>query len=150
MTDVAIKTQVMNTIKEALKTIPEVKTVERLPAKGIDLDICPKPAVFFYDEEEKCSKRGRLAQGEIALIVFAYIPLLMENYDNANDIADVVQGRIHATMALDLLTGNPLINNCQEGTVHKDYPNDEYLLLIMTFNVTYHHNWGDAFSNANY
>jgi len=76
--------------------------------------------------------------------------LLMDNYDDANNIADVIQGRVHEVMALSALTGNPLINGCLEGTVTKDYPNDEYLLLIMTFNVTYQHNWGDAFSNANY
>jgi hypothetical protein len=150
MVDVAIKSQVMNTIKDALKTIPEVKTVERIPAKGIDLDVAPMPAIFFYDEDEDRGRRNRLATGIIDLIVFGYVPLTLEGYDDINDVVDVMQGRIHAIMATDALTGQPLIQNIEEGTVHKDYPNDEYLLLIMRFKVTYQHNWGDAFSNAGY
>jgi hypothetical protein len=150
MVDIAIKTQVMDAIKEALKTIPEVKTVERIPAKGIDLDVAPMPAIFFYDEDEDRSRRNRLATGVINLIVFGYVPLTMEGYDDINPIVDLLQGRIHEIMAKNALTGQTLIQNIEEGKVHKDYPNDEYLLLIMTFTVTYLHNWGDAFSNAGY
>lgn len=150
MTDVAIKTQVMDAIKEAFKTIPEVKTVERIPAKGIDLDVAPMPALFFYDEDENRDRRNRVAIGVINLIVFGYVPLTMEGYDDINPIVDLLQARVHEVMAKNALTGQPLIQNILEGKVYKDYPNDEYLLLIMTFTVTYSHNWGDALSNAGY
>ena len=150
MTDVAIKSQVMDAIKEALKTIPEVKTVERIPAKGIDLDTAPMPAIFFYDEDEDRDRRNRVANGLINLIVFGYVPLTMAGYDDINPLVDLIQGRVHAIMATHALTGQSLIQNITEGKVVKDYPNDEYLLLIMQFTVTYSHNWGDAFSNAGY
>jgi hypothetical protein len=150
MTDIAIKTQVMDAIKEALKTISEVKTVERIPAKGIDLDVAPMPAIFFYDDDENRDRRNRIAIGEIQIIVFGYVPLLMEGYDDINPLVDLIQGRIHEVMAKNAFTGQPLIQNIIEGKVHRDYPNDEYLLLIMQFTVTYTHNWGDAFSNAGY
>lgn len=140
----------MEAIKTALKTITEAKTVERIPAKGVDLDVAPLPGIFFYDEDEKRDRRNRLAIGDVQIVVFGYIPLLMEGYTDANLIADTLQGRIHEVMTQNLLTGSPLISNCIEGTVHKDYPSDEYLLLIMTYTVTYQHNWGDAFSNVNY
>lgn len=150
MADVAVKTNVMEAVKTALKTIPEVLTVERIPAKGIDLDVAPMPAIFFYDEDENRDRRNRVATGAVNIIVFGYIPLLMEGYKDVNDLADLVQGRIHNVMTQHSLTGNPLIQNIVEGKVYKDYPNDEYMLLIMTFTVTYLHNWGDAFSNAGY
>jgi hypothetical protein len=150
MTDIAVKTQVMDAIKEALKTIPEVKTVERIPAKGIDLDVAPMPAIFFYDDDENRDRRNRIAIGEIQIIVFGYVPLLMEGYDDINPLVDLIQGRIHEVMAKNAFTGQPLIQNIIEGKVHRDYPNDEYLLLIMQFTVIYSHNWGDAFSNAGY
>ena len=148
--ELTIKSQAMHSIKDALATIPEAKTVARVPAKGTDLDIAPLPAIFFYDDVEKRKKKNRLSEGVINLVVFAYVPLLMEGYEDANDIADLLQGRIHAVMMLDLLTGSPLISKCDEGTVHKDYPNDDYLVIIMNYDITYQHNAGDAFKNTDY
>ena len=148
--DKTIKTQAMDAIKAALQTIPEAKTVERVPAKGTDLDVAPTPAIFFFDDVEKRSKKNRLAEGVVNVIVFAYIPLLMEGYDDANVLADLFQGRIHAVMMASPITGAPLISKCDEGTVHKDYPNDEYMVVIMNYDITYFHNAGDAFNNTDY
>jgi len=148
--DKTIKTQVLEAIQEALATITEVKTIARIPATGIDLDVAPTPALFFYDESETRDKRNRLAVGTMKIIIFAYIALQMSDYDSAGEMADFLQGKVHTVMTQEILTGQPLIQMMVEGPVLKDYPNDEYMVLIMEYNVTYQHTWGNAFSVANF
>jgi hypothetical protein len=145
-----IKTQVMDSIKAALATISELKTVERIPATGLDMDVAPSPALLFYDLSEERSRRNRLAVGVLRVILLAFIPLVMNDFNEAGSLADVIQGRVHTVMNTHLLTGSPLISLINEISVLKEYPNDEYLVVIMQYDVTYEHNWGDAFSNAGY
>jgi hypothetical protein len=145
-----IKTQVLDSILDALEQIPEAKTVVRIPASGLDLDVAPAPVVCFYDEVEKRTRRNRVAMGTVKIVVFSYIPLTLSDYDSAGELGDIIQGRIHTAMTLDALTGQPLIQEVEEIQVLKDYPNDQYLVIIGEYNVTYLHTWGDAFSNTNY
>lgn len=148
--DKTIKTQVLEGILEALQGIPEAKTVVRIPASGLDLDVVPSPVICFYDDIEKRVKRGRVAVGVVKLIVFAYIPLTLSDYGSAGELADLLQGRIHAVMTLGIQTGLPLIQEVEEVQIMKDYPNDQFLVIVGEYNVSYLHTWGDAFSNTDY
>jgi hypothetical protein len=145
-----IKTQVLDGILEALTQIPEAKTVVRIPAGGLDLDIAPAPVICFYDDVEKRSRRNRLATGIVKIVIFAYVPLTLSDYGTAGELGDIIQGRIHTAMVLNILTGQPLIQEVEEVQILKDYPNDQFLVLIGEYNVTYLHTWGDAFSSTNY
>jgi hypothetical protein len=41
-----------------------------------------------------------------------------------------------------------LVENLQEERVWKEFPNDQYGVLFMSFTLTYGHAWGDAFSTT--
>ena len=62
-----------------------------------------------------------------------------------NDVADNLQGKIHNAL-IGKSRAQGLVANFQEERVWKEFPNDQYGVLYMSFILTYGHAWGDAFS----
>jgi len=143
----SIKVQAMRKLEEVLAAIPELGSVNRWHGKPIDLDRVKLPALFLFEEEERRDKRNRLAVGEIKLHLMTFISLTPAGQVSFNDVADNLQGKIHnALITTAELKG--LVTNLVEGMVRKEFPNDLYGVLYQDFDITYFHNWGDAFSVA--
>jgi len=143
----SIKVQAMRKLEEVLAAIPELGSVNRWHGKPIDLDRVKLPALFLFEEEEHRDKRNRLAVGEIKLHLMTFISLTPAGQVSFNDVADNLQAKIHnALITTAELKG--LVTNLVEGMVRKEFPNDLYGVLYQDFDITYFHNWGDAFSVA--
>jgi hypothetical protein len=143
----SVKVQVMRKLAEILGTIPELGSVHRWQGKPTDLDQVKLPALFLFEEEESRDKRNRLAVGVVKLHLMVFIPLSPAGSVSFNDLADNLQGEIHnALITTSGLKG--LVENLQEGVFRKEFPNDLYGVLYQSFNITYFHAWGDAFSVA--
>lgn len=143
----SIKVQVMHKLAEVLAGVPGIGSVNRWEGKPIDLDTLKMPALFLYEESEHRDKRNRLAVGVIKLAVMVFIPLTPAGSVSFNDVADNLQGEIHnALIGTTVLKG--LVENIVEGEVRKEMANDLYGALYQTFDITYMHAWGDAFSVA--
>jgi len=141
-----IKVQVMQKLAEVLGAIPELGSVHRWQGNPTDLDRVKLPAVFFWDEDETRDKRNRLAIGTLKLYVAVFIRLSPAGAASFNVGADNLQGTIHnALIGTAGLKG--LVENLQEDRVWKEY-HDQYGVLFMSFNLTYGHAWGDAFSTT--
>ena len=141
----SIKVQAMRKLEEVLAAIPELGSVNRWHGKPIDLDRVKLPALFLFEEEERRDKRNRLAVGEIKLHLMTFISLTPAGQVSFNDVADNLQGKIHNAL-ITTAELNGLVTNLVEGMVRKEFPNDLYGVLYQDFDITYFHNWGDAFS----
>jgi hypothetical protein len=143
----SVKVQVMRKLAEILGTIPELGSVHRWQGKPTDLDQVKLPALFLFEEEESRDKRNRLAVGVVKLHLMVFIPLSPAGSVSFNDRADNLQGEIHnALITTSELKG--LAENIVEGSFRKEFPNDLYGVLYQSFDITYFHAWGDAFSVA--
>jgi hypothetical protein len=147
----SIKTQVMETIKVALQSLPIITAVHRIPEiNPSDTDTLSGNIIFFYDETERRQRDGRLASGVLSLMIITYVPITVTNFEGATDACDDVQVEIHRAMTTLAETGLPLITKMIEGDVQKDYPNDVFVVLTQAYEVTYSHKWGDGNTQANY
>jgi hypothetical protein len=85
--------------------------------------------------------------GTLKLYVAIFCRLSPSGAASFNDVADNLQGAIHnALLGTSELQG--LVENIQEERVWKEFPNDQYGVLFMSFTLTYAHAWGDAFSTT--
>jgi hypothetical protein len=142
----SIKVQVMQKLAEVLGAIPALGSVHRWQGSPTDLDRVKLPALFFWDEDETRDRRNRLAMGTLKLYVAIFCRLSPAGAASFNDI-DNLQGTIHnAFLGTSELQG--LVENLQEERVWKEFPNDQYGVLFMSFTLTYAHAWGDAFSTT--
>ncbi|MBW1953631.1 MAG: hypothetical protein JRI66_11210 [Deltaproteobacteria bacterium] len=143
----SIKVQVMQKIEQVLGAIPEIGSVNRWEGRPIDLDTLKMPAMFLFEEEEIRDKRNRLAMGIVKLHLMIFIPLTPAGQLSFHDVADNIQAKIHdALLNTQELKG--LVENLQEGIFRKEFPNDLYGVLHQSFDITYCHVWGNAFSVA--
>ena len=143
----SIKVQVMKKLEEVLAAVPGLGSVSRWHGKPIDLDRVKLPALFLFEEEESRDKRNRLAVGVIKLHLMIFIPLSPAGQVSFNDAADNLQGEIHNAL-INTLELKGLVEKIVEGTFRKEFPNDLYGVLYQSFDITYFHVWGDAFSVA--
>lgn len=143
----SIKVQVMKKLEEVLAAVPGLGSVSRWHGKPIDLDRVKLPALFLFEEEENRDKRNRLAVGVIKLQAMIFIPLSPAGQVSFNDAADNLQGAIHNVL-INTLELKGLVEKIVEGTFRKEFPNDLYGVLYQSFDITYFHVWGDAFSVA--
>lgn len=142
-----IKVQVMAKLASILGAIPEIGSVHRWQGKPIDLDHVKTPALFLWEEDEAREKRNRLALGLLKMQMGFFIRLSPAGTSSFNDLADNLQAKVHNALVQSTeLTG--LAVNYQEEKVWKEFPNDEYGVLYMSFTLTYGHAWGDAFTTA--
>jgi len=149
MADSPIKTQIMVALGEALEAITELKTVNRFKGKPIDLDVVPLPALYFYDDNESRVRNNRLQNGVINLVMAVFMPIPVDDLGSQkfSDDADIIQAKVHGILfgSENLLPSLGVIM-IQEEQVNKDYPNDEYGILIIQNTLTYAHKFGDAFT----
>ena len=143
----SVKVQVMRKLEEVLAAMPTVGSVNRWEGKPIDLDTVKMPALFLFEEQEDRDKRNRLAVGVVKLHLMVFIPLSPAGSVSFNDLADNLQGEIHNAL-ISTAEFKGLVENLQEGVFRKEFPNDLYGVLYQSFDITYFHAWGDAFSVA--
>jgi hypothetical protein len=143
----SIKVQALHKLEEVLKGIPELGSVHRWQGKPTDLDQVKLPALFFWDEEETRGKRNRLALGTIKMNLAVFIRLTPAGASSFDDTCNNLQGKIHNAL-VQTSSFKGLVENLEEGNIWKDFPNDQYGVLYMSFQLTYGHVWGDAFSVA--
>lgn len=149
MADLPIKTQIMVALGEVLETITELKTVNRFKGKPIDLDVVPLPALYFYDDNETRERNNRLQNGVINLVMAVFMPIPVDDLGSQkfSDDADIIQAKVHGVLfGADNLLPKLGVIMIQEVQVNKDYPNDEYGILILQLTLTYTHKFGDAFT----
>lgn len=147
----SIKTNIMKEIGTLLETITDLKTVRRWKGKEIDLEVIPLPALFFYDEGETRERRNISQHGLLDLYLVAFFSLPLDDVDISgarafSDDADNIQAQVH-----NLLFGSTNLTQLgvimlEEGSIHKEYPNDIFSLLVMRYTLTYAHKFGDAFN----
>lgn len=143
----SVKVQALRKLKDILAGIPEISSIQRWQGRPIDLDHVKTPALFLWEEDETREKRNRLAMGLLKMQLGVFIRLTPAGAAPFNDIADNLQGKIHnALMQSDELAG--LAVKIQEERIWKEFPNDEYGVLYLSFILTYGHAWGDAFTTA--
>lgn len=142
-----IKVQAMQKLAGVFGAVASIGSVHRWQGSPTDLDRVKLPALFFWDEDETRDKRNRLAMGTLKLYVAIFCRLSPSGAASFNDVADNLQGTIHnALLGTSELKG--LVENLQEERVWKEFPNDQYGVLFMSFTLTYAHAWGDAFSTT--
>lgn len=143
----AVKTRMMKQLAENLGAIADLGSVHRWQGQVIDLETVKAPALYFWDMDEKRDRRNRLALGVVHVMVWVFIPLSPKGQAGFHDQADLLQGLIHNAV-VDLSRLQELALGVEELKVDKEFPNDQWGILIMDFNLTYGHAYGNAFSTA--
>jgi len=146
MTD-SIKVQAMQALAAVFAAMTSIGSVHRWQGSPTDLDRVKLPALFFWDEDETRDKRNRLAMGTLKLYIAVFGRLSPLGAASFNDVADNLQGEIHNAL-IGTTTLQGLVVNLQEERVWKEFPNDQYGVLFLSFTLTYAHAWGDAFSTT--
>ena len=141
-----IKVQAMQKLAGVFGAMAAIGSVHRWQGSPTDLDRVKLPALFFWDEDETRDKRNRLAMGTLKLYVAVFIRLSPAGAASFNVVADNLQGTIHNAL-IETAGLKGLVENLQEDRVWKEY-HDQYGVLFMSFNLTYGHAWGDAFSTT--
>jgi hypothetical protein len=151
MTNIPIKTLVMQAIGTSLSTITDFKSVNRWRNAPVDLENRLMPCLFFYEVAESPLPRNRLMMNELRLVFDVYVDVPPHGYEDFTDDMDYLEALIHnAVFSIankNVLKG--LVLECQQGPIRKDYPNDIVGLLRMEFYITYGHSMGNAFSCVN-
>jgi hypothetical protein len=148
-----VRTQVVEDLCTAIRTIPEIKHVERTKARIVDLALVSTPACFIYDalpelrERENQWMKGTL---EIAFVVF--IPLTAGDTSNSqadfHETADIIQGRISDALFSQIPVGNKAITDIRELSIEREIPSEQYGQITYNCNVDYRHTRGNAFSTT--
>ncbi|MFZ5451462.1 MAG: hypothetical protein ACOZF2_06285 [Thermodesulfobacteriota bacterium] len=144
-----IKTQVLRTLENMLRTIPELGSVHRRSPLNVDLEKVKTPALFFWDEEER-KPRNRLMLGVMRLTMAVFIRLTPGNdhgFTAFSDLADTVAGKVHEVMACPAPLAGKVVN-IQELTTRKALANELFGELVLIYQMTYAHSSGNAFSTS--
>ena len=146
-----VRTRVLETLCTALKVIPELKTVKRFEPVPTDLERVKTPVAYLFDTvPERFQKNNRVMIVEMEVNIAVFIALtatdIDERYVPFNDLADIIQGKIHAVMQTGIPDPEGIIQNVQDLTSEREIPNNGWGVLTYTVTVTYRHKFGDAFT----
>lgn len=146
-----VRTQVINDLCIAIRTIPEIKFVERTKARPVDLALVSTPACFIYDSlPEARSRSGSWMTGTLEIAFVTFIPLSSGDTSNSqadfHELADIIEARIHAALLTQIPVTQKAITDILELTVEREIPNEQYGELTYTCTVTYRHQRGNAFT----
>jgi hypothetical protein len=152
MTDIPVKTLVMQAIGISLSTITELISVNRWRNAPVDLENKLNPCLFFYELVNIPSPRNRLMMNELRLVLDTYVDVPAHGYEDFTDTMDYLEAKIHNAMfsSTNSVTLKGLVLECQQGPTKKEEASDVVALLRMEFFITYGHNMGNAFSCVNY
>jgi len=145
----SVKTGLLKALEAKLKEIPEVGTVLRWQDIPTDLGNYIAPVLFFWETEEK-EPFNRLAWGRLDFSIQVFFPLNPDDpgdYTRFAEQADTVAGRVWNLLAGDLgeLRSAGLVQ-ALPGLVVKAKHNLEWGVLFLTYELSYVHNYGDAFA----
>ena len=141
-----IKSALMAAVETVLGTIPELKRVTRVKAWPVELDTCPMPALFFFDEGEDIAWLPNRAEATLSLVTWVFANLTPKGPSSFNDVADLMQGRVHDAMVslIQPEKAGAYFMKMDSEAVRKDLPNDVLGVLVMTHKLTYAHVWGNS------
>lgn len=146
-----IRTLAIRDLCTALLTIPDLKTVQRVEPRPIDLQTVKLPAAYVYDVlPEQRARNGAWMIGTMEIVIVVFISLTVKDESTGNlnfsDTADVIQAKIHAALFKDIPATTKVITDVTELSVERETPNDAFGELTYTCSVTYRHTRGNAFS----
>jgi len=144
-----IRTQVLDKIEELLGEISKLKAVKRWQSVPIDLEVVGTPALVYQVGPERREKRNRLMYGTFSLGLYVYLKLnqtgrMRQAFDAQSDN---LQALIH-----NQLMGSPglrgLAQKVIEVTMDRRLSNDLFGEMVLTYEITYGHAFGDGFTTA--
>ena len=146
-----VRTQVMEALCTALKTIPELRTVKRFEPVPTDISEVPVPAAYLYDtipETFQKNNRVMIAEQEVVIAVFISLTAtdIEQRYVPFNDLADQIQSKIHTAMQTQIPDLAGLIQDVQDTSSEREIANDSWGVLTYTITVKYRHKFGDGFA----
>jgi len=148
---IPIRTQVIADLCTAIRTIPEIKFVERTKARPVDLALVSTPACFIYDAlPEQRSRNGLWMESTLEIAFVVFIPLTAEDTSQGqadfHETADVISARIHSALLTQIPVSNKSITDIEEATIERELPNEQYGELTYICIVKYRHARGDGFT----
>ena len=145
-----IKSQIMAAIETELKKITSVKMVKRQEIFPVDLDNAPRPALYFYDDNEiKTQNPPGIAFVEMPLFVTGVLQMTPAGLTSANSPADDLHGQVEEKIFGLVNPASGLIWKIGQHRMKKQYASDAVCLVEMEFQVYYGHAWGLPSVQAN-
>ena len=148
-----IRTEVIEDLCIAIRTIPEIKFVDRTKARPVDLALVSTPACFIYDIlPEQRSRNGQWMESTLEIAFVVFVPLTAADTSQGqadfHETADILSARIHSALLTQIPATNKAITDIEEVTIERELPNEQYGELMYTCIVRYRHKRGDGFSTA--
>jgi hypothetical protein len=146
-----IRTQVVNDLCTAIRTIPEIKFVMRTKARPIDLTMVSTPACFIYDVlPELRSKNGAWMESTLEVAFVVFVPLVPEDSSNFqadfHETADIISARISGALYSQIPVGDKTITSITETSIERELPNEQFGELTYTCVVKFRHAIGNGFT----
>lgn len=148
-----IRTMVVEDLCIAIRTIPEIKFVERTKARPVDLALVDTPACFIYDAlPEQRSRNGSWMESTLEIAFVVFVPLTAGDTSTGqadfHETADILSARIHSALLTQIPRTNKAITDIEESTIERELPNEQYGELTYTCVVKYRHARGNGFTTA--
>lgn len=148
---IPIRTQVIADLCTAIRTIPEIKHVERTKARPVDLALVSTPACFIYDAlPETRSRNGQWMESTLEIAFVVFVPLTTADTSQGqadfHETADILSARIHRALLTEIPTTMKAIVDIEEATIEREIPNEQYGELTYTCIVKYRHQRGNGFT----
>lgn len=148
-----IRTQVIEDLCTAIRTIPEIKTVMRTKARPVDLALVDTPACFIFDTlPEQRDRNGQWMEStlEIAFVVFVPLTAGDESFGavDFHETADILSARIHSALLTQIPVTQKAIVDIEETTIEREIPNVQFGELTYVCIVKYRHARGNGFTTA--
>jgi hypothetical protein len=144
-----VKTNLLQAIEARLNLIPQLADVKRWEDIPTDLSLLTLPAAFFW-EEERQEAYNRLTLGTLNFWVEVFFSLDPDNpasFTTFSETAEAVAGRIAGMFAAPgELRAFGLLQAQPADKVVKARYNSDYGVLFMSYELTYVHAAGNAFS----
>ena len=148
-----VRTTVIEYLCTAIRTIPDIKTVQRFEPSPVDLDIVRTPATFIYDVLPATWERNNNVQEVSLEIVFVtFIDFTADDTGNGladfSKKADVLEALIYAALTNDIPSSAKVITDVVVLSSEREVPNEHMGELTVTANVKYRMVRGNAFSTG--
>ena len=146
-----VRTQVVEDLCTAIRTIPEIKYVARSKAILVDLAKVSTPACFIYDAlPEQRTRKGNWMEGVLEIAFVVFIPLTIgdtsKHQADFHETADIMQAKIHSALLTQIPTTQKSLIDIVELTIEREIPNEQFGELTYMCNVLYRHARGNAFT----
>jgi hypothetical protein len=149
---IPVRTVVIQDLCTAIRTIPEIKFVDRTKARPVDLALVSTPACFIYDIlPEQRSRNGLWMESTLEIAFVVFVPLTSADTSTGqadfHETADILSARIHSALLTQIpVTSRKVITDIEEVAIERELPNEQYGELTYTCMVKYRHARGNGFT----